>query len=240
MPTLNKYVCKYLPIYLTLFSYLFKYLNKYLIYQTSPPHDPRSEEEIRVSASMKENDHTEEMNGMNFDNKDYKSEETSDIDDTEMDTVTTAPQADKLLGFQKKITFPQHLAIAKDDETELNDAPSAMTDDSDADAEPKIDKEDPLILPDPVIVHRYDFSPRSVQEFLLSYPDNRENRSSTINLLFFNNEIRFQPNGTFIQNFHEFAYGKYRLLEQHHGYPLLEQDLIIDTFNGFFQLESKD
>ena len=189
---------------------------------------------------MTAKDHTEEMNGVNFDNKDNKSKETGDIDDTEMDTVTTAPQADQLVGLQKKITFPQHLVIAKDDETESNDAPSTMTDDDDADAEPKKDKEDPLILPDPVIVRHYDFSPRSVQEFLLNYPDNRENRPSTINLRFFNNEIQFQPNGTFIQNFHEFAYGKYRLLEQHHGYLLLERDLIIDTFNGFFRLESKD
>lgn len=180
-------------------------------------HDPGDDEEIRVSASMKEKDHTDEMNGMNFDNMDDQSEETGHIDNTEMGTVTTAPQADKILGWQKKITFPQHLDIAQGDETGSNDAPPTMTDDDDDDSEPGKDKEDLLILPDPVIVRQNNFSPRSVQEFLLNYPDNRENRHSTINFRFFNNEIRFQPHGTFIENFHKFAFGKFGLLEQHHG-----------------------
>jgi hypothetical protein len=203
--------------------------------------DTGSDERIHVSASMQGNDHTEEIDGVNFD-KDQQNEETDDKEDTEVDKVATELQADKLLTWQRKITFPQHPETVQDDENERNDAPLTMSKDDDNDnSEPSEDKEDLLILPDPVVVRSHDFSPRSVQEFLLNYPDNRENLHSMINLRFFNNEIRFQPNGTFIDDFHKFAFGKFKLLEQHHGYPLLTIVwLTVDIFSGFFQLESKD
>lgn len=205
--------------------------------------DTGGNEEILVSAAMKEQDHTEETNGVNFDSKDNQRKEKDDNGDTGMDTASPKPQADAHLSWQKKITFPHHPVTVKDRETKPNDAPSTMSgDDHDHDGPgPEKDKEHVLILPDPVIVRSYDFSPRSVQEFLLNYPYNRENRRSTTNLRFFNNEIRFQPNGTSIDNFHKFAFGKFKLLEQHHGYPPLTIiRLIVDIFNGFFRLESKD
>ena len=203
--------------------------------------DTGGDEEIHVSASMKEKDHTEEMNSVNFD-KDRQNEETDDKEDTEMDIVATDLQADKLLTWQRKITFPQHPDAVQDDGTERNDAPLTMSKDDDNDnSKPSEDKEDLLILPDPVIVRSGDFSPRSAQEFLLNYPDNRENLHSMVNLRFFNNEIRFQPNGTLIENFHKFAFGKFKLLEQHHGYPLPTIVwLTVGIFSGFFRLESKD
>lgn len=211
-------------------------------------------EEILVSTATKERDYMEETNGVNFNSGDNQRKEKDDKSDTGMDTVSAKPQADTHLSWQKKITFPHHPDTVKDRETKSNahsrisretkpnDARSPMSrDDHEYDGpDSEKDKEHLLTLPDPVIVRSYDFSPRSVQEFLLNYPYNRENRRSMTNLRFFNNEIRFQPNGTSIDDFHEVAFGKFKLLERHHGYPPLTIImLMVDIFNGFFRLESK-
>ena len=69
-----------------------------------------------------------------------------------------------------------------------------------------------------------------MEHFLLNYPDHREDLNSTINVQFFNNQIRFQPRGVTIDVFHQVAEGRFRLLEAHHGYiqwifPIREQGL---------------
>jgi hypothetical protein len=74
------------------------------------------------------------------------------------------------------------------------------------------------MLLDPVIVRRHDFIARDVQDFLLSYPDQRDNKDITANIKFYNNEVRFRPYGVPIDEFHERATGRYRLLEQNHRY----------------------
>jgi Opioid growth factor receptor (OGFr) conserved region len=148
-----------------------------------------------------------------------------ETDETEMEEVppiAAESQGDKLPSGRKRITFPtrqdgtteedSHSAIpsTSKDHPEVS-KPEEMT-------EPEVAEEDPAMLPDPEIVRHYDFSPRAVQEFLLNYPDARENRSSTVNLRFFNNEFPFRPRGVGIDEFHVVAKGRFRLLEQHHGY----------------------
>jgi len=148
-------------------------------------------------------------------------------DETEMEGVppiASESQGDGPLGRQKHITFP-----TRQDGTTQEDFHSAIRstskDDSEASkpeniTEAEVAEEDPVILPDPEIVRRNDFSPRAVQEFLLNYPDTRESRSLTFNLRFFNNEFPFRPRGVSIDDFHVRAKGNFYLLEEHHGYPL--------------------
>ena len=71
-------------------------------------------------------------------------------------------------------------------------------------------------LPDPVIVNQ--FVARDVLEFLLNYPDNRDDFSFNSNVSFFNNELRLRPGGLLIDEFHNYAPRRFRLLEEHHGY----------------------
>ena len=75
------------------------------------------------------------------------------------------------------------------------------------------------MLLDPVIVRR-DFIARDVQDFLLNYPDQRDDKNITANIKFYNNEVRFRPYGVPIDEFHERAAGRYRLLEQNHRYTI--------------------
>lgn len=87
-----------------------------------------------------------------------------------------------------------------------------------------------FILPDPVIVRPDEFSPRLVQNFLLNYPNVREDPTSTENLQFFNNEIPLRPRGCTIDDFHHLGFGAFDVLEDHHGYiqwifPIREQGL---------------
>ena len=77
----------------------------------------------------------------------------------------------------------------------------------------------PVTLSDPVIVRPRDYIARTVRLFLLNYPDERDNKDSTANIRFYNNEIRFRPYGLLIDEFHLRAMGRFRLLEQHHGSP---------------------
>jgi hypothetical protein len=76
------------------------------------------------------------------------------------------------------------------------------------------------MLLDPVIVRRHDFIARDVQDFLLNYPDQRDDKDITANIKFYNNEVRFRPYGVPIDEFHERAAGRYRLLEQNHRYTI--------------------
>jgi hypothetical protein len=143
----------------------------------------------------------------------------------DLDPSTSAhSQSDSLVSWQKRITFPNHeneevssiiVGTPKDD---FNPPPSKDT--SERAPKPKADptlEETRVMLPDPVIVRRYDFSPRAVQDFLLDYPDHRENLASTRNVRFFNNEFAFKPGGVSIDDFHVVVKGRFRVLEDHHG-----------------------
>src|SRR5579859_1150291 len=82
-----------------------------------------------------------------------------------------------------------------------------------------VDSDDEVeMLPDPVIVRRTDFTPRNMGEFLVNYPDDRDNPRINANVQFYAGEIAFRPYGLGIDEFHERAWGDYRLLEEHHGY----------------------
>lgn len=73
-------------------------------------------------------------------------------------------------------------------------------------------------------------------EYQLGYPNTSglDNPRKTLNLRFYKNEIRSEstgrPRGDFVENIHEKWWGKYDLLEEHHGYiqwlfPIHEQGL---------------
>ena len=52
----------------------------------------------------------------------------------------------------------------------------------------------------------------------MNYPDDRDNPRINANVQFYAGEIAFRPYGLGIDEFHERAWGDYRLLEEHHGY----------------------
>lgn len=79
------------------------------------------------------------------------------------------------------------------------------------------DEEDILILRDPVRVRRYDYMARDIAAFLLNYPNRDDDPDCTVNARFYRNEIRFRPYGIRIDDFHEQAFRRFKLLEQHHG-----------------------
>lgn len=78
-----------------------------------------------------------------------------------------------------------------------------------------------VVLRDPVKVRRHDYMARDIAAFLLNYPDHVDDPESTANVRFYNNEIRFRPYGLLIDAFQTRAFRRFKLLEQHHGYPLL-------------------
>ena len=87
----------------------------------------------------------------------------------------------------------------------------------------------PRILLDPVIVREYDYMSRDIRDFLHNYPSTRTIPTTT-NQQFYSNQVPFRPGGCTIDDFHERAHGKYRTLENHHGYiqwlfPIREQGL---------------
>lgn len=134
---------------------------------------------------------------------------------------------------RKKRILPPSTNDAFDKERQQSGSASKAEDEYHSEPEENEDveeEEDRPMLVDPVIVRRYDFAARSVQEFLLNYPDTRDNPKSILNLRFFDNEVAFQPRGIPIDDFHRQAFGKFRFLEEHHGYiqwifPIREQGL---------------
>src|SRR5437762_640454 len=50
------------------------------------------------------------------------------------------------------------------------------------------------------------------------YPNQKDDPTITINLEFYKNEIASKPDGNKIEDIHKKWWGKYELLEEHHGY----------------------
>ena len=88
----------------------------------------------------------------------------------------------------------------------------------------------PVSLPNPVIIRCYDALPHDIRAFLLNYPSNRDSPNSNINVAFYANQIPLEPGNLTIDEFHEYVFRRYDLLEVHHGYipwlfPIREQGL---------------
>jgi Opioid growth factor receptor (OGFr) conserved region len=100
------------------------------------------------------------------------------------------------------------------------DAPSMVSEDV-KDVKEETEEYTAAVLRDPVRVRRHDYMARDIAAFLLNYPSRVDDPESTANVRFYNNEIRFRPYGLLIDAFHTRAFGHFKILEQHHGYPLL-------------------
>ncbi|KAL6073107.1 Opioid growth factor receptor [Balamuthia mandrillaris] len=57
-----------------------------------------------------------------------------------------------------------------------------------------------------------------LEQYRLGYPGERDNPRLNDNLHFYKNERPSVPDGDYIDNIHEKWWGKYKLLERHHGY----------------------
>lgn len=56
------------------------------------------------------------------------------------------------------------------------------------------------------------------KEYLDGFRKSQNNLSDSDNLLFFSNTLKSVPRGDYIETIHQEWYGKYDILEQHHGY----------------------
>lgn len=74
------------------------------------------------------------------------------------------------------------------------------------------------------------FASKDVMNYLQNYPKQVQKRSANDNLLFYSNKLQSKPYGEHIDVMHKTWFGKYDLLERHHGYiqwlfPLRESGL---------------
>jgi hypothetical protein len=173
--------------------------------QTSDPEDLDDFETERIGLDI----------GLPFLAGDLEPSSTQDTLETEADEVNLVPSQSSQTAH-----------------TQANSATPALLENSEA-----VDDEDEeagttpiLILRDPVRVRRHDYMARDVAAFLLNYPNRVDNPESTANVLFYNNEIRFRPYGILIDDFHTRAFRRFKLLEQHHGYPFFAIPLISQVY----------
>ena len=85
-------------------------------------------------------------------------------------------------------------------------------------------------LPNPVIIRCHDSLPYDIRAFLLNYPADCDSPNSNINVAFYANQIPLEPGNLTIDEFHQYVFRRYDLLEAHHGYiqwlfPIREQGL---------------